>query len=475
MRNPVFHVEVRKGVKTMRLVVFNGSPRQNPDMSCSKTYIDYVASKYPEHTFVELFIARDIREIQKKTEAYLEVLDAVRECDGILFQMPVYSALVPSQVKAFIELLFEDSRAAEAFDGKYAAMITTSIQLFDNFACNYIQAVCEDLNVSFTGAFSATFYPIVDDEYRKSFSEFIERLFFAIEHQCRPPRLYSKVVDTIPTFKALSMESRETASARRVAVVTDLAGETEGLQGMIRVLSQALDAEVTVVDLAETDYGGCRCCIQCGATFTCCLNDGFQEMHEKKVRSADAIVIAGKIKDRYLTARIKNFFDREFYLNHVPFLKGTPVGLLVSGPLKQNPPIRESLLAILELRGAHVAGVVSDDAKSAEEIQGGLLWLAQTLNRQMEIAAAAPAGFYGKAAGMFFRDFVYIAKYPFMADYRVYREQDLFRSFPQKRYKVRFLTGVLRLMTRLRGFSKTLRSYKLSRAKKFRAHLNERS
>ncbi len=401
-------------------------------------------------------------------------MDAVRGCDGVLFQMPVYSALVPSQVKAFIEMVFGDPDARAAFDGKYAAAVTTSIQLFDNFARDYLQAVCEDLNVSFTGGFAATFYPIITDEYRRSLSEFLERLFFAIEYKRRPPRSYAPVTDDVPPFEPLPVSRKAASSGRRVTVVADLSGETGSLKSMIEVVSETLGAEVTVVDLGETDYGGCRCCIRCGVGLTCCLKDGFQQMHEETVLTADAVIIAGKITDRYLSARIKNFFDREFYLNHVPFLKGKPVGLLVSGPLKRHPAIREALLGILELRGVHVAGVVSDDAERTE-VQEGLLWLAEALNRQMAVGATAPLGFYGKASAVMFRDFVYMAKFPFVADHDVYLRQGLFRSFPQKRYKVRFLTRVLRLLMRLRGFPATLRSYNLSRAANFRASLNGRA
>jgi multimeric flavodoxin WrbA len=455
----------------MNIVVFNGSPRRNADVSFSRVYVDYVKSRYPSHAFTEFHIAREIRALKKKEREYGELIDAVRTSDGILWQMPVYSALVPAQVKEFLELVFADPEAMAAFKGKYAAMITTSIQFLDNWANNYIQAICEDLDVRFTGTFTGTFHPIVNDEYRRSLGEFLDRLFLAIEHESHPPRQFSPVKGDIAVFSPRPAAAREKTSQYRVTVIADLPQGTSNLAGMLDVVSGALSAEPDVVNLADTDYPGCHSCIQCAHSFTCCRADGFQAMHDDKVRTADALIFAGEIRDRYLSARIKTFLDREFYLNHIPFLKGKPVGVIVSGPLSQNALVRESLQSMLEARGAYIAGIVSDDIGSSSEIQQSLEWLAEAIERQIETAATVPRGFYGNAGARIFRDFVYLAKFPFVADHRHFADLNLYGTFPQKRLKVRFLTHLLQLKARWTGFPKTLEGYQQDRAANFRKML----
>jgi hypothetical protein len=111
---------------------------------------------------------------------------------------------------------------------------------------------------------------------------------------------------------------------------------------------------------------------------------------------------------------------------------------------------------------------VSDDIGGSEEIQDGLEWMAEAIHRQLETGVPAPLGFYGNASARIFRDFVYLAKFPFIAGYKRYTDMNLFRTFPQKKYKVRFLTQLLRWKTRWVGFSKTLKDYNLTRAASFR-------
>jgi multimeric flavodoxin WrbA len=53
----------------------------------------------------------------------------------VLWAFPLYYLLVASQYKRFIELIFENNSTA-AFKGKYAAVLTTSINFYDHTAHN---------------------------------------------------------------------------------------------------------------------------------------------------------------------------------------------------------------------------------------------------------------------------------------------------------------------------------------------------
>ena len=77
--------------------------------------------------------------------------------DAVVWMFPVYYLLVPSQYKRFIELIWERG-AQEAFRGKFAAVVTTSIHFYDHTARDYMHAICDDLEMSFAGAFTAEMY-----------------------------------------------------------------------------------------------------------------------------------------------------------------------------------------------------------------------------------------------------------------------------------------------------------------------------
>jgi hypothetical protein len=63
-----------------------------------------------------------------------------------------YYFLVSSQYKRFIELIWE--RKAEGFfKDKYTAVLSTSIHFFDHTAHNYMNAICDDLEMKYLGFF----------------------------------------------------------------------------------------------------------------------------------------------------------------------------------------------------------------------------------------------------------------------------------------------------------------------------------
>jgi len=63
-------------------------------------------------------------------------------------------------------LIFE-RKVEKAFENKYAAIITTSIHYFDNFARDYLQSICDDLKIMVTDSYLAEMRDLLDEEKRK--------------------------------------------------------------------------------------------------------------------------------------------------------------------------------------------------------------------------------------------------------------------------------------------------------------------
>ena len=106
----------------MKIIVLNGSPKG--DVSVTMQYVAYMQQKFPAHDYQILNVAQDIRKIEKDSEVFSRITDAVRSADLVLWAFPLYFLLVSSQYKRFIELVFE-RHMEDAFSGKYTASLST--------------------------------------------------------------------------------------------------------------------------------------------------------------------------------------------------------------------------------------------------------------------------------------------------------------------------------------------------------------
>ena len=117
----------------MKFVVLNGSPKGN--LSVTLQYIRFIEKRKPEHRFQVFNVAQEIAKIQRDEAAFQEIIDAVKEADGVLWAFSLYFLLVHSNYKRFIEMIWE-RQAQNAFKDKYTASLSTSIHFFDHTAHN---------------------------------------------------------------------------------------------------------------------------------------------------------------------------------------------------------------------------------------------------------------------------------------------------------------------------------------------------
>jgi hypothetical protein len=152
--------------------------------------------------------------------------------------------------------------------------------------------------------------------------------------------------------------------------------------------------------------------------------------------TADVLVYAGQMVDRYLSARWKMFFDRIFFNTHTPVLVGKQVALVVSGPLSQEPNLMEVFRGFFEFQGANLAGAVTDESGSSEDLDrllDGLMRqsLAYALNGYVR-----PHTFLGVGGMKIFRDDIYgRLRMIFPADHKAYKKSGLYKTFPQSAFK----------------------------------------
>jgi len=139
------------------------------------------------------------------------------------------------------------------------------------------------------------------------------------------------------------VKNKISVERQKVVVLTDSKDEGTNLGRMLSQFTRIFFGGIEVIDLNEVDIkGGCLGCIQCGYDNSCQYGDkdSYVEFFSTTVKSANILVLAGSIKDRYLSSRWKLFFDRSFFNNHVPVMTDKQLGFIISGPLSQIPNLK---------------------------------------------------------------------------------------------------------------------------------------
>jgi len=434
----------------MNITVLNGSPKGNTSITLQ--YVHFIQKKFPQHELRIHNISERIKSIEKEKKRFQDVIDDIQASDGVLWAFPLYYYLVPSQYKRFIELIWERNAKA-AFKNKYTAVLTTSIHFFDHAAHNYMHAICDDMDMNYVGFFSAEMYDLLGRKGREMFILFAQHFFEAIEKKIPtaksyPPLAHQKF-DFIPSG---IKEEKIDLHHRKIVILTDAEDSQSNLGKMIERLRASFSNGVEVINLHEIEIlGGCLGCIQCGYDYECSYGDKdeFMEFYKSKVKTADILIFAGSIKDRYLSSRWKLFFDRSFFNTHTPSLIGKQVGYMISGPLSQIPNLKQILETYTEWQQANPVGFITDEVDDSAKLDGLIQSFAERMIQFSEKNYMRPRTFLGVGGMKVFRDDIWgRLRFPFQADHKFYKEHGLY-DFPQKDYKARIISGILILLTKI--------------------------
>lgn len=414
----------------MKICVLSGSPKG--ELSVTLQSVLFISKHYPDHEFDIIHVGREIKTLEKDTDRLADVLGKVAASDLVIMACPVYVFNIPSQFRRFIEMIFDGSQQS-VFAGKYAACITTSINFFDNTAHSYLRAVCEDLGMNFAGAFSADSYDLLDDVQRSRLLGFAGNVFDKASNRRPCSRAFLPVVKSSFQYRPSDSNASGLSTDKKVVIVMDAERAGSNLPAMVKKFAENFDS-AEVLNLSDVSVsGGCLGCIQCGFDHKCVYGnkDGLIEFYESKIKPADILVMAGDIKDRFLSAVWKQFFDRGFYNTHTPTMTGKQMSFLISGPLGQIAPLREVLEAFAEWQGANLVDIVTDEPADSAVIDA---LIRETAEKSLEMALDSfvrPSTFLGKAGMKMFRDDVFGRhRFVFQADHAYFETHGIY-DFPQ--------------------------------------------
>ena len=426
----------------MKICVLNGSPKGRD--SVTMQYVRFLELAFPAHTFVIEDVGQRIGSLEAKEDAFRKVIASIESADAILFATPVYYMLVPAQFKRFIELLFSHN-ARSSFFWKYAASITTSIHFFDHTANEYLHAVAEDLGMHWTGSFMAKMDDLLSEKHQENLVLFGQDFLDTAKTHPAIRRTYPPVSSNLPEYRSAGIPMPLATQGKQVLILSD-AAHGSNLEKMTMRLASCFGKSASIVPIDEAKMkGGCLGCCRCAFDNTCVYTDGFSEFWKETVLPADIIILAGTVKDRYLSAAFKQVFDRSFFMGHIPSFAGKQVAFLIEGPVAQCSTLQEIMRAYVSGQGANLAGVVSDEVGISMAVDEQIDALAARCLRLSLSGYVAPGGFPAVAGHKIFRDDIWgEMRAIFRADHAYYRKHGLY-DFPQNDLRQRISTTLFSL------------------------------
>ncbi|MDD1728133.1 MAG: NAD(P)H-dependent oxidoreductase, partial [Methanospirillum sp.] len=431
----------------MQICVLNGSPKG--EKSVTMQYVRFLELANPENTFIIHHISKKIAAIEKKPDEFGQICTTIQQSDLILWATPVYFQHVPAQYKRFIELLLEKN-GGTLFTGKYAASLSTSVHFFDQKVHEYLQGISEDLGMNFAGSFSAAMDDLLEEQNQRQLARFGTDILAACSEKRVTLRAYPPVPQVSGRYSPGQISSADTRG-KQVLILHD-AATGSNLESMVTQMASSFSSVITC-HLDEIGMrGGCLGCVQCAFENQCIYSDNFCSFWKNRVDSADIIVYAGAIRDRYLSATWKQFFDRSFFLGHIPRLKGKQVILMVSGPLAQIPGLRENLSSMLS--GGNLVDIITDEPDDSRQIDA---LISSAATRAIDFSHAGyvkPPTFQEVAGHIVLRDAIWGDLRPiFRADHRYYKANGLY-DFPQYQYRKRLSRFFFSIFMSIPGIQK---------------------
>jgi multimeric flavodoxin WrbA len=425
----------------------NGSPKG--EKSVTFQYVRYVMHRFSQHEYDVIHVTQQIDALLSSASLFDETMSRIGRADLIIWAVPVYYLMVPSQYKRFIEQVHL-RQAMGVFVHKYALGILSSTHLFDHLAMRYLQACSEDLGMSYVGSFSAEMFDLLQEQYQRSLVAFMANAFDMVQSRAVLARGSSQLQTPAFDYRPQPAVEKIPLQEKRVLLISDSVDDSDSLTRMINRLKDSWSGSIEVVNLNFVDIqGGCLGTVQCFSRHSCpSYDDGFVKFYTQQVMKADLLVFAGRIKDRHLSSLWKRYYDRSMFHGHVPSLAGKQIAWIVSGPLRQIPEVKEFMQAAAEIQMANLAGVVTDEDADSLRIDAELQLLAKRMVSFSAQGCVLPPTFLGIGGMHVCRHIVIRNRSLFSADYPFHRKGLGYHLAPNN-WKLRLLNLVLVTLSKI--------------------------
>jgi len=429
----------------MKIIAFNGSPHGNDGNTIFA--FQYIKKYFPDTECITYNIALQLKKIENDENYFNSIIKEVESAEAIIWVFPVYIFLLPSQMKRFIELLWERDGEG-AFQDKYATSIITSIHFCDDFPMNYIHGVSEDLGMKYVTGYSIHMNDMDIKDKRKGMSLFSKYFFEIVKNRIPVPKIYAPITYKPIEYHPENIQEVSKQLNYKMLLLTDAEEKDRNLLRMIETFTKLMPNPIEIVNLHDINIvSGCIGCGNCQYNFGECRfanKDEYEQKIQSKIQDVDALILAPKIKDRYFSAKWKQMEDRRFVDNHRPLWNGKQVLYLISGPLRSLPNLLQLLITRKQINEAEIASIVTDEYELSKEITDLIKGSIDTLLWSLDNKFSYPYTFIGIGAKKLFRDFVWDFQWAFPGDHDYYKDHG-FYDFPKKhRFRNRVLNFILK-------------------------------
>ncbi|MDA3900763.1 MAG: NAD(P)H-dependent oxidoreductase [Spirochaetes bacterium] len=415
----------------MKVTILNGSPKG--DLSVTLQYAEFIKKKFPQNRYTTFNIAQKIKKIEAEPAEFKKIMTSVKESDAVIWAFPLYYMLVHGSYKRFIELIFE-RKAGVAFKNKHTITLSTSIKFFDNTAHDYMHAICDDLQMQYVGYFSASMSDLKKNEKQKQLTLFAKSFFKAVNNNEQFSQSYSPINYKQIKYNPAKPKPVIDNSLYKIIILSAGIKPKSNLENLINYFCGQFTKDIERIDLSKEDIKtGCLGCCHCGYDNTCIMEnkDGYVNLFKSRIQSADIIIVADQIHDRYLSSKWKTFLDRSFFNTHKPSLLNKQIGFLISGPYSQTGgTLQTTLQGWCEFQKAGNIGVVTDEQNSSKTTDNLIRDFAARASWGLQNQYITTDTFLRVGGFKIFRDEVYCAlQIIFQADHTYYKKNGYY-DFP---------------------------------------------
>jgi multimeric flavodoxin WrbA len=314
-----------------------------------------------------------------------------------------------------------------------------------------MHAVCDDLNMKYLGFYSAEMKDLLDENKRKTLLTFSQNFFEDVKSEVNTSKNYIPINVQNFTYEPSINHMKIDNNDKKLVIISDSTNDDSNLFLMVEKFKDSFNGIIESYNLNNVDIkGGCLGCLECSYNNICIYQgkDGFVDFYNK-LKDFDIIIFAGSLKDRYLSSKWKQFFDRGFFYTHIPIFKNKQIGFIISGALNQNTNLREIIEGYCEWQHANLVNFVTDEIGDSDIIDQQIQNMARQAIRAAESHYIKPQTFLGVGGSKIFRDAIYgKMRFPFQADHKYYKKNGLY-NFPQKDIKTRIKNTILTLLTKI--------------------------
>ncbi len=441
----------------MKIIGLNGSPHGKHGATVA--HFNHLSQYFPEDTeTVVHHIGLRMKALEKSKDKFREIIEEIKSADLIVWIFPVYIFHVPANVIRFVEVI-KERKLAGIFQGKYGTAISTSVNFFDQVPQNYIRSVSEDLGMNFIVGHTPHFQDKEKLEERKRAGLWAQKIVNISQSKIKIPKFYAPLNFQLQNYQPGKIEEVSKTANLKILLITDAQEEDANLHAMIQTFTQLMPNSVEIVNLHHIKLvSGCTGCGYCQNHVGKCsleTKDDFDLQIRQKVKTADVILFAPRLKDRYFSARWKMMEDRRFVDNHRPTWCGKQIAYLISGPFSHLSDLKQLLFAKKHInRGEIVDPIVTDEYNTAAEITASIQTLIDQIFWAVEHNFVNHPDFIGIAGSKVFRDLIWEFQFVFPGDHNYYKTHGYY-DFPKKsRLKFAFMNWLFRKEKRLQKFAK---------------------